>query len=143
MLSKVLMKTCKIMGQNKRLIVLGLIYSQCCWTKQGTIGILCKADPNPELDLQKKWTLDLEKSGPYIKFTVSAKNSFLTNSRVLISNITKDFFKFQLRNTHVKHFGYQIWSFLVLHKFYILKNSRVLISDMTIVVQNCLPKIPK
>ena len=52
-------------------------------------GILYKAKPDPESDLEKKWTPDLwKKQTLYQKLLHELKTHFLTNSRVLISNMT-------------------------------------------------------
>ena len=52
-------------------------------------GILYKADLDPDPDPQKKWTPEfLEKADPILKLVVLVKHSYLTNLRVLISNMT-------------------------------------------------------
>ena len=56
-------------------------------------GILYKADTGP-----------LENADPIPKFTARVKTSILTNSGVLISNMTIAFFKFDPRKTKIKHF---------------------------------------
>ena len=51
-------------------------------------GILYKADPHQDPDLQKANPGSLEKADPIPNFTVGVKDSFLTNLRLLISNMT-------------------------------------------------------
>ena len=62
-------------------------------TQQGDIpvriGILYKADPDQDPDLQKKWILEIQKKRTlYQNLLYELKDSFLTNLRVLISNMT-------------------------------------------------------
>ena len=59
-------------------------------------GLSEKADPVP-----------LEKADPTLNIIVQVKNSFLTNSSVLILNMTS-FFKFLQKNTKIRHFWSQI-----------------------------------
>ena len=60
------------------------------------ISTLYKVNPDPDQDLEKKQTDPgpLEKADPIAKFIARIKNSFLTNSRVLISNMAIVFLKF-------------------------------------------------
>ena len=53
----------------------------------------------------------LEKTDPLPKFTIMVKNSFLVNLRVLISNMTIIFSKFQSKDTQIRQFSSQIYFF--------------------------------
>ena len=54
------------------------------------------------------------------------------------------FFKFQLKNIKIRHFAVNLKIFSISMKLYILKISRVLISNnMTIAFQNCNQKPPR
>ena len=100
----------------------------------------------------------LEKAGGS-KFTIMVKNSFLINFRVLILNATTAFFKFWPKSTQVMHFWSKTYKkvleickicrkkcnfFFLAQNFAFWQNSRVLISNMTIVIfSNSSPKLPK
>ena len=53
------------------------------------------------------------------------------------------FFKFLPKNTQIRYFQTQTWVFALFHEFCIQTNSRVLISNMTILFSNFSLKIPK
>ena len=92
------------------------------WTRARTFK---KADPVP-----------LEKADPTPKFTVLVKNLFLRNLRVLISNITIVFLKVQPNNTKTRQFWSKILGFFYsFHELFHLIDSRVLMSNMTIVLK--------
>ena len=59
--------------------------------KIGLTSILYKADPDTHLQKKADRGWPLEKADPIPKFTVWVKDSFLTDSRVLISNMTTVF----------------------------------------------------
>ena len=55
--------------------------------------------------------------GPRLKeFYFCTKLCYKTNSRVLIANMAIFFFKFQLKNTQIRHFWSQILAFLFSHE---------------------------
>ena len=97
------------------------------------LGILYKADPNP--DLQKKWTTDFLKSGPYTRFCNQ------TNSRVLISNITISFSKSCTKILKSGIFGLKFKDFYFCTKLCNKNNTRTLISNMTIFFFKFQPKV--
>ena len=55
------------------------------------------------------------------------------------------FFRFQPKNPEIRHFGYQIWEFLLFREILQLGKfeGTHFNSDMTIGYQNCCPKHPK
>ena len=99
---------------------------------------LYKADLDLDPVLQKKQTLDLFKKW---NLTILVKNSFLTNSSVLIANMKIVFSNsYQPKNIQIRLFRSQIWIFLFHMSFCILTNLRVLISNITIVFSAFSPK---
>ena len=89
-------------------------------------GILYKADPDSNPDLQKN-PGHLENKDRMPKFTVLVKSSFLINWRVLISNMTYSFFS----NSRPKipklgNFDNKFLDFCFCTKLYDLLNSKML-----------------
>ena len=81
------------------------------------IDILYKAEPDPNPGLQQKWTLDLqEKRTLHQNLLYELKTHFLTNLRLLISNMTIVFLKSLPKNTQIRHFWSQIQVFLFFRK---------------------------
>ena len=81
------------------------------------IDILYKAEPDPDPGLQQKWTLDLqEKRTLHQNLLYELKTHFLTNLRLLISNMTIVFLKSLPKNTQIRHFWSQIQVFLFFRK---------------------------
>ena len=123
------------------------------------LGILYKADPDPDPDLQKKWTSNIQKKWTlYQNSLYELKTFYLANLRVLISNIKISFLKllsqkypnkaFLVKNTQIRHFGPKFWHFCFFAKFcnqtnsrvQTSKHSKVLISNMTILPLNANTK---
>ena len=74
---------------------------------------------------------------------------FVFPRNIAIRQIRADFkyynivFKFQPKITEIRHFGFQIWTFLFFREIFNQTNLRVLISNMTTVFSSFSPKIPK
>ena len=107
-------------------------------------GTLCKVDLGPDPDLQKNSNPGpLEKLDFSKKFTVWVKNSYLTNLKVLISNMTMLFSNFSPKISKSDIFMPNLRIFYFCTKLCNKTDSRVLISNRTKLFLNSNPKIPK
>ena len=84
----------------------------------------------------------LKKADPIPKFTVWVKDSFLTNLRVLISNMSIVFKNSSPKIPTSGIFGSKFKDFYFCPKFCGKTNSSTLISNMAIFFSNSIPKYP-
>ena len=111
------------------------VFNSVADIKSRTIGILYKADPDPDLHLQKKRTTDLQKKRSLYQNSLYDLKFIFDKIEGVDFKYDNSFFKSQPKNTQIRHF---VLKFLFLHKT--LQQYKFKDTDFNFL--NSSPKIP-